>query len=625
MEKKDDLNGLCRCPGKHILDKRSTGRRWLSCMAILLFLVCWLLGTPTRTRASWLIDKSKFHVSAHGQNSCLDCHDDVEDRTLHPNPGDVNRKLEDLFTPDRCLACHEGIFAKIEQGAHAGKKVEVPEEYRSCLRCHDPHEQMRVGEARFDATRPPHEQCSACHEEQVDLPLFSPEDETCMSCHGSTDREDIQGTERMADLCFYCHGTTGTEAQRLTAEKVPLMRQEDFESTVHGDLGCTVCHSGATSFAHSKQTLGDCGRCHLRHHEKVAHDAHIGVPCEACHLRDVRPVRDPESGKMKWTLTAKKGEPSSIHEMVLSKDEGTCRRCHFEGNQVGAATMILPPKSILCMPCHTATFSVGDTTTVIALIVFLVGMVMVFGYVLTGTMKSREEDGAASKFLRLLGQGLRSLFSPGIVTIVRVLILDVMFQRRLYRQTPKRWFIHSLIFWPFLFRFSWGLTALIGSLWQPEWPAVWAMLDKNQPVTAFLFDLTGTMLILGVAFAFIRGFARDTTRPAGLPRQDRLALALIAAIVLLGFILEGLRMAMTGIPQYAAYAFVGRAVAGILFSHAYGFTETYGYVWHLHAVLTGIFFAYLPFSRLIHIIMGPIVLAMNAVAEAGRGRGLGLS
>ncbi|MBN2125451.1 MAG: hypothetical protein JW821_14220 [Deltaproteobacteria bacterium] len=622
MEEHDGLRDLGCFPRERILEKISTGRRWFKDTAILLLFASWVLGNATGAGASWLIDQKKFHVSAHGQNSCLDCHEDVEGNALHPDPGDVNRNLEDFFAPEQCVACHDGILEEIGEGVHAGNRVGDPREYRSCLRCHDPHEQMRVEGnrmGRFDPSRPPYEQCGACHEERADLPPCTPEDEACVSCHGAGETEDVQGREWMVDFCFHCHGMTGTDAQRLTGEKVPLMKQEDFESTAHAGLGCAACHVGAMRFPHSEQMLGDCGRCHLRHDEKVAHDAHIGVSCAACHLGDVMPERDPESGTVKWAGTTKDGEPSRIHEMVRGKEEGSCRRCHFKENRIGAAAMILPPKSLLCMPCHAATFSIGDTTTVVALVVFLAGMVMVFGYVLTGSMEGRDEEGALIKLLRLPGRGLRSLFSPGIVPIVKVLVLDGIFQRRLYRQSPRRWFIHGLIFWPFLVRFLWGIVALVGSLWRPEWEGLWAMLDKNHPLTAFLFDLTGTMLILGLASAFIRGSAGKAGRPADLPGQDRLALALIAAIVIVGFVLEGARMATAGIPQNAGYAFVGRAVA-VMFSGVSGLTGIYGYIWYIHAVLTGIFVAYLPFSRLIHIILGPLVLAVNAAGEAEGGR-----
>lgn len=619
MKRQDGLNGGFWWRDAVFRKENPFRNRVVKGLAVLLVAVGWLPWMEDPAGASWLIDPGKYHMSAHGRTSCQDCHEGVQDRAFHPNPEDVGRELKDFFALDHCLVCHDSVLDELEQGLHGSERVEDSAEYKSCLQCHHPHEQLRIEDSRpgrFDPSRPPHEQCGACHEEQTALPALSSEDEACMTCHGSMNPGDSQDRERIRGLCFHCHGMAGGSARRLTSQRVSPIKQEDYESSPHADVGCMVCHPDATDFGHHLQKVGDCARCHLRHDEKVAHDAHIGVTCEACHLRNVRPVRDPESGAVKWERTAKKGEASRIHEMVRGEDEGACRRCHFEGNLFGAAAVILPPKSILCMPCHAATFSVGDTTTVLALIVFLAGMVMTFAYVLTGTLETGEEESSVGKFLRLLGRGLRAIFSPGIVPIVKALFGDVILQRRLYRQSPKRWLIHSLIFWPFVFRFCWGLSALCGSLWRPEWPLAWIMLDKNHPATAFLFDMTGIMVVLGIVLAFIRGLAGGSDQEAGLPRQDRLALVLIVAVVVLGFLLEGARMAMTtGVAHGAGYAFVGRVVA-VLFSGASDLTSIYGYIWYTHAVLTGIFIAYLPFSRLIHMIMAPIVLAMNAVADA---------
>jgi hypothetical protein len=165
--------------------------------------------------------------------------------------------------------------------------------------------------------------------------------------------------------------------------------------------------------------------------------------------------------------------------------------------------MILPAKSIICMPCHAGTFSVGDTTTLLTLMAFIAGMVMVFSYVLTG---------AGPGFLASLGGGTKALFSSKIGGIFKALVLDVLLQRRLYRQSPNRWLIHSLIFYPFAFRFVWGVIGLIGSLWKPEWAWVWPMLNKNSQATAFLFDLTGVMIILGLLLAYLRGRGSSQAR-----------------------------------------------------------------------------------------------------------------
>jgi nitrate reductase gamma subunit len=233
---------------------------------------------------------------------------------------------------------------------------------------------------------------------------------------------------------------------------------------------------------------------------------------------------------------------------------------------------------------------------------------------LSGSLSGQRDLGPFDKVFKLLWNAAKGLFSRKIFLIIKAMILDVLFQRRLYRQSGTRWLIHSLIFFPFVFRFFWGLVALTASIWKPEWSWVWAMLDRNHPTTAFLFDLTGIMVLLGVVLAFIRGGLRRPSQLPGLPGQDRVALGLIAGIIVVGFILEGMRISMTGHPDGAGYAFLGHGLS-VLFSDPRGLTEVYGYLWYLHAILTGAFVAYLPFSRLLHIILAPVVLAMNAVSR----------
>jgi nitrate reductase gamma subunit len=586
---------------------------------ITVFILVAIMVSGIEAKASWLVDAGRFHVSAHGQISCQDCHGEVSERDLHPNPSHVTKKRVDFFSMEQCLSCHEGILDSLDQGFHGAKRVQQPEKYRDCLQCHSSHYQSRPEEGRFDPSKPPHEQCGACHEQRSALPALSPEDEACMKCHGSIDLEDPQGREVIAGLCFHCHGQTDTKAQEMTEKIVPLINVEGYQSSPHAGIVCTACHPQSAQFNHADQRLVDCLQCHLSHDEGIAHDAHTVVTCGACHLEGIKPVRDPESKLVLWEREPKLGEPLTIHDMVRADEEAACRRCHFRGNQVGAASMILPAKSILCMPCHAATFSAGDTTTILALIVFLAGLVMGLSVVLSGSFPGKGDLNPFNRVTKLLGKVVRRLFSRKLLLIIKAMVLDVLLQRRLYRQSRARWLIHSLIFLPLVFRFFWGLFALTASLWKPEWSSVWAMLDKNHPTTAFLFDLTGVMVIVGVTLAFIRGGLKQSRQLPGLPRQDRLALGLIAGIVVAGFILEGMRIAMTGWPGNAAYAVIGSGVSR-LYSDPTGLTEVYGYIWYVHAILTGAFFAYLPFSRLLHIIIAPVVLAMNAISEKDQGR-----
>ena len=570
-------------------------------------------------KASWFVDAAKFHISVHGQISCQDCHEVVAERDMHPNPLDVDKDWRDFFSVEQCVTCHDEILEGLEQGSHGTKRVQEPKEYEHCLQCHSPHYQSRLEQDRFDVSMARHKQCGACHEERPALPALSPEDEACMKCHRSIDPDDPQWKERIATLCFHCHAQTGTQAQEITQKIVPLINEKEYESSPHAAVACTVCHPGSPQFNHADQRLRDCKQCHLPHDEKVAHDFHAVVTCGACHLKEVKPVRDPESRLVLWEKERKPGEPWRVHEMVRGHEEALCGRCHFKGNKVGAASMVLPAKSILCMPCHAATFSVADTATILALIVLFAGLVLILSLLLSASLPGEGDVGPFRKIVKLLGQVLRTLCSSKILLVIKALALDVLLQRRLYRQSRTRWLIHSLIFLPFVFRFFWGLVALTASLWRPEWSAVWAMLDKNHPATAFLFDLTGVMVIAGVVSAFIRGGLRQSSQVPGLPGQDRLALSLIAGIVVIGFILEGIRIAMTGWPGSAEYAVIGLAISR-LFSDPNGLTEVYGYIWYIHAILTGAFVAYVPFSRLLHIIMAPVVLAMREVSQHDRSR-----
>jgi len=597
--------------------KSCLNKVFVQVLIILLLSIACLILSCLSANASWMIDPARFHISAHGQTSCQECHENISDQDLHPDPIDVTKSGRDFFRPDKCLDCHDSIMDDLKEGSHGSLEVKDPGKYRDCIGCHDPHYQTRIGDedaARLDPARPIQEQCGVCHETRSALPSPSSEDEGCMTCHHAMKADDPEETKRINRLCLHCHGKSGTEAQAVTGKSVPLIDEESHESTTHAAVACTTCHRKAASFIHHQQEPVECGQCHLPHHEKTAADAHMTVSCQSCHLKGIRAVRDTESKCIRWEKDRALGERSFIHEMVRFDKETTCQRCHFAGNALGAAAMTLPAKSIICMPCHTATFSVDDTITIVALLIFLGGLLLFFSVYLSGSLPGIASGNLFAKLCKLLANAVRALFSAKILLIIRSLFWDVFLQRRLYRQSPKRWIIHALIFYPFVFRFFWGLIALFGSLWKPEWPVVWDMVNKNYPLTGFLFDFTGVMILVGMGLAFARGWLNRANRAPGLPEQDRVALSLIGGIVIIGFILEGMRISLTGYPAGAEYSIIGYWIS-LLFSTPRGLTEVYGFMWYIHAALTGAFIAYIPFSRLLHMIIAPVVAVMNALQE----------
>jgi nitrate reductase gamma subunit len=567
-----------------------------------------IIGVCDDVRADWLVDEARWHVSAHGQIMCVDCHADVSGRALHPNPANVNRSPGSFFRPEQCAGCHDAVLIELEAGRHGSQPLKADQDYRRCRDCHDPHAQLRISDpGKFDPSKPPASQCGACHEPRDRLPALSADDEGCMGCHRGVDPETPAGIKHSQTLCLACHGAAG--AGRADPAALPLFDMEPEGFRPHGDVACLTCHPQAARYEHARQEPGDCRQCHVRHDEAVAHDAHLAVACGACHLKQVVPRKDRERGVIGWARAP--GNPSRLHDMALSGDEASCRRCHHSRNAVGAAAMVLPAKSILCLPCHAATISATDTTTLLALIVFAVGLVGAFSYWLSGSIPLGTAAGPFHKLGWVVREILRNVFSSRIVSILKILARDGVLQLELYRRSPSRWLVHGLMAWPFMLRFLWGAGALLASLWMPEkgWP--WVLLDKNHPVNGVFFDVTGLMIVVGAAAAVLRRRSSPSANLPGLPRPDRLASGLLAAVVLAGFALEGIRIAMTGYPPGSVYAFVGDAVSRF-FARASGLEDIYGPVWYLHAVLTGAFVAYLPFSRMFHIVLAPVLLALNA-------------
>ena len=569
----------------------------------LILGILWAMGWGVAAgpaSASWQMDPRRFHVSAHGQLSCLECHQAVAQAKAHPDPARVNLDRKAEFKPQRCYECHDGIAQGLKEGRHGRRTVQDSARYGYCLRCHDPHATYAKGAdqpGQFVAGLPRSAQCGACHEQRKQLPAPADDIKQCLACHAAG------GDAAQAQVCLGCHGEKSGQAV-----KWPTLAKASLGQGPHADLACLTCHQKADRFPHNKQELTSCLGCHTPHHEKDAGgDLHWGVDCAGCHMDGMAASRDAASGRVSATPLAGQG-PSPVHRLLPTSGEESCRRCHQAGNQVGAAAMVLPAKSIMCMPCHTATLSVGDTTTMVALAIFILGVLGALTVWLGG-----QGGGAA------LGAAVKNVFSPRLGAMAQAFILDGIFQRRLWRLSPARGLIHALIFWPFVLRFTWGIIALALNLIWPECPVGQALVRKNHPATALFFDLTGLMVVAGVLAALGRRLAnRGKPSLPGLPGPDWPALILLAGIVVMGFVLEAARIAMTQSPPGAEYAFMGYILSRVL-GAGQGLTSIYGYLWYIHAILTGAFVAYLPFSRMFHIIVAPLALAIRAGEQAQHG------
>lgn len=260
--------------------------------------------------------------------------------------------------------------------------------------------------------------------------------------------------------------------------------------------------------------------------------------------------------------------------------------------------MVLPPKSVLCLACHTATLSLADWPSRIALGLLALGLLGSLGFWLSGGGQGPSP-----------APGHDHTWRPGAAG--KALVLDGLMQRRLWRVSPGRWVTHAMIFLPFAARSAWALTALVLGRWDPAAPLTQAMLNKNHPAGALFFEITGLMILAGAALAASRRLSRGAKRLPGLPGPDWAAMGLMSLVVLSGFITEAARLAMTGAAAGASFAFAGAALSRLLPAGP-GLQGVYGYLWYGHATCYAAFVAYLPFSRMRHILLAPLWFALGS-------------
>ena len=588
---------------------------------------------PDRT---WFIDETGLHASAHANMSCADCHAEQADHQ-HPRADKLNKPASTAFNRENCLQCHGDVEDNLAKGTHGGKPVMKTQSYNNCVTCHNPH-YVLAPEARAKGLRPVgdmSQSCGVCHKAQADLPKPAPDVAACLSCHGLKTGKTMLPAGGMAKakepqgpvMCLTCHGPESSAA--ASAAAMPRISAEAMKSMTHGDMNCLTCHKDAARYPHNRQERVNCLTCHTRHDENKIHDAHSNVSCGACHLSGVTPVL--KDGKVDYVVNS---GPLNVHSMSLAKGTASCVRCHsadpaatgtgaggspsgFAGNgKVGAANAILPPKSVLCMGCHAATFSVQDTPGQTGLGVFVLAFagLGLFWFSSANLGNDSPQKPQAADATPGQNHGCPAPHHHANAENRWVALgCDVFLQRRLYRESPMRWAVHALIFFPFLFRFVWGLLGLAGSLLSPaqEWP--WLLLDKNWGMGAFLFDLSGLALLLGLLLAAVL-WRREKRSAANAPCHDWLALYLLLGITLTGFVLEGMRIALTSMPEGSGYAFAGYTLAlGFAPLGQAMLAHIYGWGWYTHAVLTALTVAYIPFSQLRHMFTAPLFLLVQTI------------
>ncbi|MFZ5753576.1 MAG: heterodisulfide reductase-related iron-sulfur binding cluster [Bacillota bacterium] len=181
--------------------------------------------------------------------------------------------------------------------------------------------------------------------------------------------------------------------------------------------------------------------------------------------------------------------------------------------------------------------------------------------------------------------------------IVQVL-MGTLLHKKIFRETFPG-LMHGFIFYGFLILFIGtlivGLQADLG----------WQVLYGNfYLLFSLLTDLFGLLVLVGLGMAFYR---RYFLKPDRLDNRadDALVLAILFVVVITGFLLEGLRMVATQDPWQAW------SPVGLIFGLPWrslsmeSLKTAHSWLWWFHMLLSMGFIAYLPYSKLFHILLIP--------------------
>ncbi|MBI4527097.1 MAG: respiratory nitrate reductase subunit gamma, partial [Deltaproteobacteria bacterium] len=202
-------------------------------------------------------------------------------------------------------------------------------------------------------------------------------------------------------------------------------------------------------------------------------------------------------------------------------------------------------------------------------------------------------------------------FAP-VVERVRGLLVYALGQGRILRNIYGGLF-HALIFFGFVALFIGTVVVMIHEdfglrIMQGNFYLFFQSLS---------LDIFGLLCILGVLIAL---FHRYRLRPGRLNNtwQDPVVLGWLLAVLVTGFMIEGLRILATQDP-WAAWSPVGLVVGRVLSSIAPPefFLALHVFLWWFHLALAFGLIAWLPFSKLLHVFTAPANIYFRSLETKG--------
>lgn len=435
---------------------------------------------------------------------------------------------------------------------------------------------------------------------------------TCLDCHHLPNLDSNEGIAANQVLCLECHGQDAC-TREVKGDKVSLkVELKSFEGSRHRWVACLSCHDDVARSPHQSTRGAQCLSCHPMHGEYALGDPHSSVACSACHNKSPFVALDKKSGTVKLAKFNGQEQPIGLTDhgpADLSQDK-LCVRCHTAGNQAGAPSAVLPGKGAICFFCHSASFSIGSWWFGLALLIFLGGLLAGGLFYMRGSVAGQSQSlhhkiAAGSEVL------YRAAFSRRLWETLKVLWFDVLWQRRLLKESLRRWFFHSLIYLALLAKMGLGLCTWLIHEWWPASDLAMALLNKNNGFVALTNDLLGLLILIGVLLAAMQRWVFKPDHVVA-EWQDNIALIILGVMLISGFVAEAARILISQVPaQVAVYSFVAYPLSRLLAGTNIDWPGVYAWLWYVHGLSAALFVAYLPFGKMRHIFTAPLSLIIN--------------
>ena len=213
--------------------------------------------------------------------------------------------------------------------------------------------------------------------------------------------------------------------------------------------------------------------------------------------------------------------------------------------------------------------------------------------------------------LHLIRLGTRGSLAASHGARIRALVMDGLLQRRFWTDLYAS-LMHLFILWGMLtLAFGTAMVLLKADLGLPVFQGdfyLWLSLA---------LDALGLAAIVGVVMGLVR---RYVLRPQRLDNraEDALVLSGLLVVFVVGFVLEGLRMAAVPDPWHA-WSPVGWALSAAFSGMSAGTLETtYQVLWWFHLLTACALIAAVPFTKLLHMATAPSN-QMSAADRTARG------